>query len=806
MTAASPRALAVALTSASALAFEILLVRVFAIEQFYHFAYMAIGVAMLGYGAAGTVVALARPRAPATLDRWLAWSALATAMALLGAPLIADVVALDATQLAVDRRQWLRLGVVYLALAVPFGAAALVTLLGINRERSRPGAIYGASFLGAGLGAAVAVAALGVVGPDRAPVIPAALAAAGALAAARTVESRRVHTWTGVACAALTLACAAAPPWRVSITPYKGLPQVESYPDARRVAQATSPVGWVVAVEADAFRHAPGLSLAYRGAFSRQTALFVDGELAGAASSWASAPGSEAVLEWLPTALPYALGARDSVLVIGAGGGTEVWTAVAHGARSVAAVELHPALATLQRDRTSVPEGWDPGSVTWITGDARGAIAATRHGFDLITIGPAGGFGTAAAGVHSLSEDYLHTVDAYAAYLARLRPAGVLAVTRWLATPPRENVRVVLTAARALRRVAPGRAADGLVVLRSWGTVTTLVKPDGYTDAELMALEGWAETRQFDIDWAPGLERPSERFHYLSEPTLFQAARAGLRGDDSERAFVGAYPFAVEPVGDARPYPHLFLDFGRTVRLLRVGVGQWLPFAEWGYLALLATLAQAVAAAVVLLLAPAFVRTRSSGGPRLGSVLMYFAAIGFAYLAAEIAAIQQLVLLLGHPVYAVAGVLVIVLVCSGAGSIWSDRLEPSRARSGALALAVVLLAAAALLLAVVHALQGAPLVARGLAGAIVLGPTAFLMGTPFPLGLRALTGGDQVRTAWAWSANGFASVVAGPLAALIALEFGTPLLLAAAAAAYALSGLVLARAPQGRALSGPTVP
>ncbi len=163
----------------------------------------------------------------------------------------------------------------------------------------------------------------------------------------------------------------------------------------------------------------------------------------------------------------------------------------------------------------------------------------------------------------------------------------------------------------------------------------------------------------------------------------------------------------------------------------------------------------------------------------------YFAAIGFAYLAAEIAAIQQLSLLLGHPVYSVAVVLAVFLIASGAGSIWSDRRPAAGAWKAVLSLTLLLALYAGLLLVVVHGLHPAPLVFRGAVAAAVLLPLAFVMGVPFPLGLRDLCGGEGEGVAWAWAANGFASVVTTPLAALIALEAGSRVLLLLAGLAYA---------------------
>jgi spermidine synthase len=778
------RKLAVAFLSAGTLAYEILLVRIFAIEHFHHFAYMAISVAMLGFGTSGTFLALAGRLESLTVERWFSWSTHATVISLVASPTLVHLVTLDATQLVWDSSQWLRLAAIYLLLALPFGVGATAILLGLTIERQHPGRIYGANFIGAGLGAALAVGMLAYVFPQRALSVPAVLAAMGAIAATSRSAPRH-HASVAWILVALSVFVLITPLWRIEVSPYKGLPQVAAFPDAKRVREHTSPVGWLVATEADAFHFAPGLSLGFQGEFPKQTAIFVDGDLVGATIDQAADSNAARLLDWLPSALPYALGAPNHVLVVAAGGGTEVHSALAHGARLVTAVELHPDLV----DLASSPLADDPEQrkVQWVVADARSFVARTSEKFDLIVLPPAGGLGSSAAGVHSLNEDFLHTVDAYSGYLEHLTPHGILAITRWLTLPPRESVRVILTVAEALRGSAPGVVNDKLVVARSWGTATVLARPSGFDEGEVARLRDWAATRLFDLDWHPGMSAPRSRFHLLEDAPLYRAAVAATHGADSLASFTSAYPFDVSPVGDSRPYPHHFLRFESLPKFLTTDRGGLLPYAEWGPIALAATLLQSAALAGLFMLLPAVV----TGAKRLGThwwpTVGYFTAIGVAYLAAEIAAIQQTGLLLGHPIYGVAVVLASFLVCSGIGSIWSDRLSPSRIQPTAGLLVAMLVILGAELLSVVHLLQATSLAIRAAAAAVLLAPLAFLMGLLFPLGLRLFAHADSKRLAWAWAANGFASVVAAPLAALIALEIGSRALFFLGAAAYGVA-------------------
>jgi predicted membrane-bound spermidine synthase len=781
--------LAVALIAASTLSYEILLVRIFAIEYFHHFAYMAIGVAMLGFGASGTLLALLGKPNRSVAEAGFTWSVVLTSVSLVASPTLVHQVSLDPTQLAWDSGQWIRLALVYCLLALPFAVGAIGILLALVLNSAHPGTTYGASFAGSGLGALLALAVLWFVSPARTLAAPALIAALAGLVLAhgtgRAVNAR-LAAWFTLAVASFVCI---VPLWKLDVSPYKALRQVEAYPDARRIAESPSPVGWVVAVNAPTFRYAPGLSLAYTGSFPQQTALFVDGQIAGASIAPEEYTASDSVLDWLPTALPYSIREPHHVLVIGAGGGTEVRNAISHGAHRITAVELHPEFVRRGRDVSQrSPESNT--EVEWVLADARSYLAGTRERFDLISLAPAGGFGTSAAGIFSLSEDFLHTVDAYEAYMERLTDGGLLAITRWLTIPPRENVRVVLTVAKALRRVAAQHVSDGLVVVRSWGTATVIAKPAGFVAADLDSLRYWAHSRQFDIDWESGLTEPISIYNHLEEPTLFRAAATAAQHPDSLNRFLAAYPFAVAPVSDARPYPHHFLRFQSLGRLLGEDQGSWLPFAEWGPIALVATLVQSAVLAVLLLVVPVVTFGRLRSGNPTGSHLAYFLAIGFAYMAAEIAAIQQLGLLLGHPVFAVVVVLATFLICSGIGSAWSDRLSPTRVWIVNAGLLLILILYGIVLLAAVHLLQPAAIAVRAVSAALIVCPLAFLMGIPFPHGLRLLGSDSHAQVAWAWAANGVASVVAAPLAALIALERGSPELFLFAALAYGVAGVL----------------
>jgi hypothetical protein len=213
-------------------------------------------------------------------------------------------------------------------------------------------------------------------------------------------------------------------------------------------------------------------------------------------------------------------------------------------------------------------------------------------------------------------------------------------------------------------------------------------------------------------------------------------------------------------------------------------------------LALLAALAIALVLSGVLLSIPLALGKVPREGR--GRWLAYFLALGIAYIAVEVALMQRLALLLGHPTYSVTLVLFAILLFSGFGAAWSDRRSGSVAsQAGPLlvALLATLLFVALALPRLVPGWLGLPHPARVALALAVVAPPAFLMGLPFPLALRVLGPRRDALLPWAWAANGCGSVLGSVAAVLGAMTSSFAAVLLGAAAVYAGALLLLMRAP-----------
>ncbi|HXF61411.1 MAG TPA: hypothetical protein VNK95_07330, partial [Caldilineaceae bacterium] len=579
----------------------------------------------------------------------------------------------------------------------------------------------------------------------------------------------------------------------MTISPYKGLAHAQRYPGATRIFGAWNAMARVDVMRAAGTRQLPGLSYSYPATPPEQHGLALD---AGALQPITLVdPASFDAAAYLPEALAYRLRPQASVLVLEPGAGLGVLQALAGGAAQVTAV-VENRLVRRAVAQTATTDPYAHPRVQTVFETGRVFAQRDRGRYDLVVLPLTDPYQPVTSGAYSLAETYNLTVEAFRAMLARLGPDGMLVVTRWWQLPPSESVRLAATLAEALAQrepVAQSAVAppdQALVIYRGIQTFTALVQPDGWSAAELAEVRRWLEAQRFDLVWAPDI-RPDEvnRFNRLPEPVDYTTTAEALTGD--RQALYRDYPFAVAPARDDHPFFHHYFRWRQTPEVLATLGRTWQPFGGSGYFLLLALLALVVVLSAGLILAPlALMRPRPPARAAPLRILLYFGCMGLAFLLVEIPLIQRWILLLGHPTYAFAAVVVALLVFSSAGSLLA-RAPWLRPRPALALLVVAALLTPILTDRLMGATLGWPLALRVVAAAGGLAPLATLMGLPFPLGLAWLEEAAPAWAPWAWAVNGCASVIAGVLAAILALSYGFTVVLALGAACYA--GAWLAR-------------
>ncbi len=792
--------LAVSLTSACALASEIALMRLLTILQWHHFAYVIISLALLGYGASGTLITLAKEFA----RRRFAWlfpgACLALGVSLMLGFSGAQAIAFNPLELLWDPGQWLRLCAVYSILLWPFLFAASATCLALTRFDASAARIYAFDLLGASSGAVGVILALKHFLPLTVLGILAACSWLAAAIAWWGLELKPIRCALVLLLAALLLPFGFARLAKLKLSPYKPLSQALAAKGARIVGQRSGPLGFLTVVENSKvpFRHAPGLSLTSTAEIPPQLAVFTDGDGSGVITRFDGRLEKLAFLDQMPSALPYHLLKRPRVLVLGAGGGMEVLQALYHQAVRVDAVELDLNQAALVEKDFAAFAGqlYRLPQVRLHLAEARGFVTSSRKRFDLIQMALLDAFSTASSGLHALSETYLYTVEGLISYLSRLTPQGMLTITRWTRIPPREELKLFATAVAALKALGVKDPGRHLIWVRSSTTITLIVKAKAVSAEEIQATREFCGQRGFDLAYLPGIEpEEANRFHRLPQDYYYQAAWAILKEDAQ---FFSAYKFDVRPATDDRPYFFHTFKWASLKELWVLRATGGLALLDSAYLLLVGTLGQLTLLSALLIAAPLLPGSLRRRERLRGRALGYFFALGLGFIFLEVALIQRFILYLSYPLYAVAVVLAGMLLWAGLGSASLELLR-TRFRKfspwwpvlGILGLALFDLLILPKLIETTAVAADTFKIAFSL---LLIAPLAWCMGMPFPLGMAQLARSWPQGISWAWAANGCASVTGAVLASVLAIHLGLNALIGLGLIAYLAAGLLYPRA------------
>jgi hypothetical protein len=548
-------AIGIALVAASVLAYQIVLMRVFAIESYASFGSMVISVALLGFGLSGTLLTVFREAVLRHRDAWLTGTAILSVPLLVGAHFLQQSVPFVPGKMIADgdHAYWL---LAYYGLAlIPMLAQSLfigVTLVGFTRDVHR---LYFADLAASGVGAFAVLGLFYVVHPRLLLVIPVGLVGLAAVVVARQLWSRLVAAG---ALAAMTAVIALY--GSVEFNEYKGilgaLRTVETS-GAHIIDERYGPYGYLQLVESRAERTAPGLSAGTPMGISppEQYALFVDGEKVGSLARGLSGDESK-YLDWMISGLPYVLRPKADTLALQIAGGEAVAEAVHHGSPRVLGVTSNPQFIDLMRDHAAYTKGWlDAPGVELVVGDGRAIAHQNTGAFDLVMLRDLDASGLSATSTPGLSETYPLTVEAFQAYIGALKPGGLVAVTMRLSVPPYNGIRLIPTAAAALRGLGITDVADKVVFVRDTFLGLCLISPSGFTPAQVDTIRAWSRQRSFDLSWVPGLRDDDiNQYTVIPVESYTELARAVLTGKDEGQAFFESYMYGIAATTDDRPY------------------------------------------------------------------------------------------------------------------------------------------------------------------------------------------------------------------------------------------------------------
>lgn len=788
---------AIGLISAATLLLEISFLRLFAMQQFYHFAFMAVSLALLGAGASGSILSIQRKR----------WSTsvlcLSFAVTTIGSYLVINYLPFDSFSIAWDSRQLLYLGIYFLAAGVPFFFAGLVVggEMAASSERSdgRSHRIYGANLLGSAFGSLASLIVLDAVGGGGVVLVAAVLALLSSFLFYRRDEfnlrpgATKNQLLAGLFAIILLFLCLRllySPPifWTQRLSPYKTLSILSQTLDAKHTVTVEDHKARVDVIESNTIHSLPGLSLSSPLMPPTQAGLMVDGDNLMPITNLSPDSKDAAILaDHLPVGLVYRLHPKANTLVLEAGTGMDVLWAQASGADEITAVEENRLIIDTLKENY--------GDFTYHLFEGEGVKTVNQasrvfvrqpnsQSYDVILVSLNTPHRPITSGAYSLTEDYVYTVDAVIDYLNLLDEDGLLVMTRWLQTPPSESARLFGMMAQALAEMELD-PAERIIAFRSLRTMTILAGRQPFDDDALNEAQHFFQQRGFDPVYYPGLNPQNvNRSNILEEPVYYQLFPEIL--NDPQNTYQ-TYRYDIRPPTDDHPFFYHFFKWRQTPEILATLGLTWQPFGGSGFFVLVFLLILVTLAAAVFILGPLFVwhREGSVQSPplpfRQWRVFVFFSCLGLAFLFVEIPLAQRFILSLGQPVSALAFVIFALLLFSGLGSITVQRWTLRHA----LVILVLLVAFYPLVLRPITAVAlGWPEWARIILTVISLAPLGYFMGLPFAGGIKVIESYDPALVPWAWAINGSFSVISSVLAVIVSLTWGFSTVLWFGAAAY----------------------
>jgi hypothetical protein len=785
---------AIFLVSLSTLAFEVLLTRVFSIGQWNHLSFMVISIALFGFAASGTFLSILDNRKKGWIMQLSAGSPLAVIVALYSfATLLSFFVLikipLDYFRLPLEPVQSLYLFSAYLFLALPFFFAGLLISLAYAAIPYKAGFVYFFSMAGSALGAVTPACLLPYFGEERLIVFCALTPIFFVLCMVLRVENLAglevktrslirivllLFSLAIIVTAVLLVTANGSSIIRVQPSPYKAISQLLQYPNTRIDKETTTIRGRTAQLKTPYIRFAPGLSLKFTDDLPKQQAVFRDGDDQFVLYDLDAENGARFASFTLSFSGYHVSQNPESVLVIENGGGLAIACAIASGAGDVEIAVQNPQLAGIIAGHYRLPvKNRNP----------RSYLAQTAKKFDIIHVED---WGTSIPGTDALTQQHLFTTNALAQYLSRLKPGGLVIISRRLLLPPANSIRLWASSYEALKMRGIKYPVMHLAMLRNWDTFTLIISSKPFGSIE--KLKRFALDRNFDFVFAGGLDpKLVNRFNIFDRPYHFREIKQLTESYQAEaqRRYYDRYLLDISPQNDNRPYPGRFLRMGNLMSIYKSMGSRIYAMQMSGEIVVWVVFFEAIAISGLLLFVTQAYILKGSGKPAVSQII-FFIGIGSGFMFVELFFIKRLVLIFGNPVISLTVVLCAILVFSSLGGLWTQ----ARSRT-ALRLALILLIATLVLITVgVEWLIERVLVLSSfwqyVLAVLLLAPCGFLMGLPFPIGIHFLLK-NPVQRSYGWSVNGCASVLASIGSVQIALTLGLPFIMGFAVLSYVIA-------------------
>jgi hypothetical protein len=839
------------------IAYEIAVMRNFAVGSWSTFGSMVISIALLGFGLAGTIITFIQHHIKQHAASWLGYSALLMPITIAATQILAQFIPFSPKYIATDLMQWFWVGAFFIIYSIPFFCAALYLGVAFLVLSTNIHELYFWNMFGSGIGGFFILVCMYIFPPSQLSLPVIVLAGISALLCFLTwdPETKKINikphqlVFSIISLSSGILLLLFFGEIRLAEEkPIKTIYNLKPHEWALEYS-SISPLGEMKVFESSYFHSAPGLSEAFSGGKNKMPVnafkgLYIDGN--GPINIMRKLNLEESLfIDYLPMSAPYVIYDNPDVLLIRLGGGINVFTALYHNARHIQVVEPNADIIHLMRDVPKITEFnrylLDDPHISYVIDEPRAFCLNNPGKYNLAEISLIDSVGLNDLGGYPVVENFIYTVEGIKDYMRSLKPNGILSLTIWnKLQPPRNVLRLITTVFNALKAQGVKQPGDHLFMFHDiYKTATILVKKDNpFTASEIKKLKDFTNKLSFDLCYYPLIPPREKDFagilnmtadFYTNPDEMQNEAKEALSKEQEDLAALlktmqkedekkeeellpgdlyhfallwlaqgreqdlyAKYIFDIRPATDDRPYYTAYLK-PETIGMF---LGNMSTIAEeWGYILLLGTLLQSLIFGAIIILIPLLGRWKELFKKRKGTagIIFYYACLGLGYMFVEIFLIQKLAFFLADAIFSTSIVISAMLVISGLGSLFSDRISlnsKKRIRLSTLWIILSLLFYIFGLSPVLNLFLGFPFIFKIVLSIIFIAPAAFFMGMPFPAGLAALSRNRKGLLPWAWGMNGALSVSGVMVARLLSVSIGFSAVLVGALVLYALVGIL----------------
>jgi hypothetical protein len=731
------------LIALSGLVLEVSITRIFSAAIWYHFAFVAVSVALVGLGASGLVV---QHRVKKLKGKW------AENLTIYSAWGIAIFIPITLFVMHALASQVIYLPLFMILFSVPFFLVGIIISAAFNAFASVAGRLYAADLIGASVGALLVVLFLVLTGGEGATLIVGLIAAIGGTIFSRIAKNTKktVVSLMFVAFAlSLIILNHATQIFAIPTDPtaQKDLPiYLREHPGSEIVKTEWNSFSRIDVVEGGA------------GGEGLVAKVFIDGGAGTNIISWDGKTESRQELSTWMQYLPFKMMQDPKVLVIGSGGGRDVVASLVSGSKDVTSVEINPIIyETVKSYGDRAGNVYSHEYVRSYVDEGRSFITRSSEKYDIVYVPFVDTWASVSSGGLSVSENFLYTLQGFQQYYDHLTDTGKIVTVRWLIDAPR----FISTYAKLLEQNGiPQDQLDRHLIM---------VTSDSYTQDPSVTMVIFSKSPFTDEE----IRFFSQSFsQYGYKPILVpgqimrEPYSALLNGQINLDQFYDMFETKVYPVTDDNPY---FLSFEKPLP----GVVEVLLYASVGIVA------------IFLLVPFAWMKRRREeevGTKKseigIATMIPYFAALGMGFILIELALLQKLILLMGNPTMTFALLLFTLLISSGAGSLLSARIAKNNMKNlvfiigGIAGLGILYFL---FLPPIIYSTIAEPIEAKAAVSIAILAPIGFLMGMPLPTGMRLLKVHRPDYIPWMWAVNGAFSVLGAVLAIALGIMYGSSL-------------------------------